>query len=254
MGATTRTALVTGAGRGIGAAVARALDGAGHRVVLVARSADDLDAVAATLENDPLVLVADLADPAAPTTVVGSALDAVGGRLDVLVNNAGAALRKPSDEVTAAEIDALFAVNVRAALLTCAATLPAMVAAGRGSIVNISSISGLRGAPRRSVYAATKAALDGMTRSLAMEFGPSGVRVNAVAPGVVVTDMWEANLATPGVEDEVLAVIPTRRLSTPDEVAAVVAFLASDASSAITGETISADGGIHSTVNLWPTV
>lgn len=249
-----RTAVVTGAGRGIGAATAAALDAAGHRVALVARSRHELDAVAATLVNDPFVIVADLGEPDAPAAAVASAIEAFGGRLDALVNNAGIALRKPSTDITAAEIDQLFAVNVRAALLASAAAIPTMVEAGSGSIVSISSISGLRGAPRRSVYAATKAALDGMTRALAMEFGPAGLRVNAVAPGVVETEMWIENLAKPGVAEEVLGVIPTRRLSTPAEVAAVVAFLVSDAASAITGEVISADGGIHATVNLWPTV
>jgi NAD(P)-dependent dehydrogenase (short-subunit alcohol dehydrogenase family) len=249
-----RTAIVTGSGRGIGAAVAAALDTAGHRVALVARSNDALEAVAAGLANDPVVIPADLADPDAPAHVVHEALGAFGGRLDVLVNNAGQAVRKPATEVTAADVDQLFAVNVRAPLLASAAALGTMSATGSGSIVNISSISGRRGAPWRSVYAATKAALDGMTRSMAMEFGPAGIRVNSVAPGVVLTDMWEQQLARDGVADAVLGVIPTRRLSTAAEVAEVVAFLASDAASAITGEVISADGGIHATVNLWPTV
>lgn len=247
-----RTAIVTGAGRGIGAAIARHLDAAGHRVALVARSESELREVAAGLANDPVVVVADLGTHDGPGAAVSAALAAFGGRLDVLVNNAGAALRSPTPTITAPEIDHLFAVNVRSALLACAAALPSMTAGG--SIVNISSISGLRGAPNRAVYAATKAALDGMTRSLAMEYGPRGIRVNAVAPGVVRTAMWDANLAQPGVSDAVLGVVPTRRLSEADEVAAVVAFLAGDAASAITGETISADGGIHATVNLWPQV
>lgn len=250
----TRTAIVTGAGRGIGAAVARALDRDGFRVALVARSRPELEAVAEGLANEPVVVVADLGDPAGPDEAVGGAMTAFGGRVDVLVNNAGAALRKPSDELTAAEIDELFAVNVRAALLASAAVLPAMRGSGSGSIVSVSSVSGLRGAPRRAAYGATKAALDGMTRSLAMEFGPFGIRVNAVAPGVVETEMWRAQLADPAVSEAVLGVIPTRRLSTADEVAEVVAFLASDRASAITGEVVSADGGIGSTVNLWPTV
>ena len=181
-------------------------------------------------------------------------ITAFDGRIDVLVNNAGIALRKESDLLTADEIDELFAVNVRSALLMCAHVVPAMLVWGKGSIVSISSISGLRGAPRRAAYAATKAALDGMTRALAMEFGPRGIRANAVAPGVVETEMWRTHLEDPAVSDAVLGVIPTRRLSSADEVADVVAFLASDASRAITGETISADGGIHATVNLWPQV
>jgi NAD(P)-dependent dehydrogenase (short-subunit alcohol dehydrogenase family) len=249
-----RTAIVTGASRGIGAAVARGLDAAGARVALVARDAELLDAVAADLANDPVVIPTDLGTADGPSTAAAAALAAFGGRLGVLVNNAGIAVRKDSEDLQLEELDRLWNVNVRSALLLTAAVLPAMLEAGSGSIVSISSISGRRGAPRRALYAATKAALDGMTRALAMEYGPRGIRANAVAPGVVETDLWRENLAKPGVADAVLDVIPTRRVSTPEEVADTVVFLASDASRAITGEIISADGGIHATVNLWPTV
>jgi NAD(P)-dependent dehydrogenase (short-subunit alcohol dehydrogenase family) len=249
-----RTAIVTGASRGIGAAVARALDAAGARVALVARSADQLDDVAAGLANDPVVIPADLGRPDGPTAAAATALAAFDGRLDVLVNNAGIAVRKDSEDLQLDEMDRLWNVNVRSALLLTAAILPAMLERQSGSIVSISSISGVRGAPRRALYAATKAALDGMTRALAMEYGPRGIRANSVAPGVVETDLWRENLAKPGVTEAVLDVIPTRRFSTPEEVADTVVFLASDASRAITGEVISADGGIHATVNLWPTV
>ena len=249
-----RTAIVTGASRGIGAAVARALDAAGARVALVARSADQLDDVAAGLANDPVVIPTDLGSPDGPTAAAARALAAFDGRLDVLVNNAGIAVRKDSQDLQLEELDRLWNVNVRSALLLTAAVLPAMLERQSGSIVSISSISGVRGAPRRALYAATKAALDGMTRALAMEFGPRGIRANSVAPGVVETDLWRENLAKPGVTEAVLDVIPTRRVSTPEEVADTVVFLASDASRAITGEVISADGGIHATVNLWPTV
>jgi NAD(P)-dependent dehydrogenase (short-subunit alcohol dehydrogenase family) len=248
-----RTAVVTGAGRGIGAAISIALDAAGARVALVARSVDELERTAAALTNDPVVVPADLGTPDGPGAAIATSLDAFGGRLDVLVNNAGIGLRKDSETLTADEMDLLWNVNVRSALLATAAGLPAMLAAGRGSIISISSISGLRGAPRRALYAATKAALDGMTRALAMEYGPRGVRANGVAPGVVETDLWPV-LADPVVKAEVIQHIPTRRTSTPEEVADAVVFLASDASRAITGEILSADGGIHSTVNLWPGV
>src|SRR5262249_17828483 len=150
---------------------------------------------------------ADLGSADGPAAATAAALDAFGGRLDVLVNNAGTTMRKDSHTVTVEELDLLWRVNVRSALLITAAALPAMMARGSGSIVSISSIAGLRGAPRRSIYAATKAALDGMTRALAMEYGPRGIRVNAVAPGVVETEMWRANLAKPGVADAVLGVI-----------------------------------------------
>jgi NAD(P)-dependent dehydrogenase (short-subunit alcohol dehydrogenase family) len=249
-----RTAIVTGAGRGIGAAIAVALDAAGARVALVARSADQLVLTAAHLVHDPIVIPADLGTPYGPGTAVEAALEAFDGRIDVLVNNAGIGLRKDSETLEVDELDLVWNVNVRSALLATTCVLPPMLAAGSGSIVSISSISGLRGAPRRAVYAASKAALDGMTRSLAMEYGPRGIRANCVAPGVVETEMWRTNLALPGVSEAVLGVIPTRRLSTAEEVADTVVFLASDASRAITGEVISADGGINSTVNLWPTV
>jgi NAD(P)-dependent dehydrogenase (short-subunit alcohol dehydrogenase family) len=249
-----RTAIVTGAGRGIGAAIARALDREGARVALVARSLDELNETAAGLVNDPVVVTADLGTGDGPAAAVDAAVERLGGRLDVLVNNAGMALRKPSDELTVDEVDLVWQVNVRSALLVTAAAIPHLLASDHASVVSISSISGLRGAPRRAVYAASKAALDGMTRSLAMEFGPRGIRFNTVAPGVVETAMWRENLEQPGVADAVLGVIPTRRLSDASEVADAVLFLASDLSRAITGEVISADGGIHATVNLWPTV
>jgi NAD(P)-dependent dehydrogenase (short-subunit alcohol dehydrogenase family) len=249
-----RTALVTGAGRGIGAGIAAALDRAGARIALCARSADQLATVAATLANDPVVLPADLGVADAPGAVGEAALAAFGGRLDILVNNAGIGLRKPSADLTAAEIDELWAVNVRSALLLTGAVLPAMVAAGAGSIVNVSSVSGLRGAPRRAAYAATKSALDGMTRSWAMEYGPSGIRANSVAPGVVVTDLWTPSLAQDGVTEQVNDLVALRRLSDAGEVADVVVFLASDASRYVTGEVIAADGGMRSTLNLYPRV
>jgi NAD(P)-dependent dehydrogenase (short-subunit alcohol dehydrogenase family) len=249
-----RTAIVTGASRGIGAAIATALDAAGARVAIVARSEQDLAKVAGGLANDPVTVVADLGTPDGPDAAAAEAITALGGRIDVLVNNAAVAIRKPSDELTADEIQRVLDVNVRGVLLLTVAVLPTMLAAGSGSIISISSISGVRGTPRRAVYAASKAALDGMTRALAMEYGPRGIRANAVAPGVVPTALWVENLAKPGVTDEVLATIPIRRLTEADEIADVVTFLASDASRAITGETISADGGMRATVNLYPTV
>jgi NAD(P)-dependent dehydrogenase (short-subunit alcohol dehydrogenase family) len=214
----------------------------------------ELAAGAAGLANEPLVVPADLGTVDGPQRAARDVLAAFGGQLDVLVNNAGTLLRKDSHTVTAEELDLLWTVNVRSALLLTSAVLPAMARRRSGSIISISSISGLRGAPRRSIYAATKAALDGMTRAIAMEYGPQGIRANSIAPGVVETAMWKENLAKPGVEEAVLDLIPTRRLSTPEEVADVVVFLASDASRAITGEVIAADGGIRSTVNLYPKV
>lgn len=245
-----RTALVTGASRGIGAATARALDEAGARVALVARSVTSLEEVAGTLAHDPVVIVADLAEDGSASEIAGAALDAL-GQVDVLVNNAAAAARLPSTDLDAATVDLLLAVNVRNLLLLTTAVLPGMVARGRGAIVNVSSVSGLTGTPRRAAYAATKGAVDAMTRSLAMEFGPQGIRVNAVAPGVIDTDLWSRNKAVPGVVETVTAQVPLRRWGTPAEVADVIVFLASDAARYVTAQTISVDGGMAHTLDLY---
>jgi NAD(P)-dependent dehydrogenase (short-subunit alcohol dehydrogenase family) len=249
-----RTAVVTGAGRGIGAAIAGALDTAGARVALVSRTAAELEAVAARLTHDPVVIPADLGTADGPGAAAACALHAFGGRLDILVNNAGAVLRKDTEDLTADELDVLWAVNVRSVLLLCRAVLGAMVRGGGGSIVNVSSISAVRGTPRRAAYAATKAALDGMTRSLAMEYGPRGVRVNSVAPGAIETDMWRAPLAQAGVREQLERHVALRRLGVSEDIAPVVLFLASDAARYMTGETLSVDGGMHATMNLHPPV
>ena len=245
-----RHALVTGASRGIGAATARALDRAGARVVLTARSEEDLATVAADLRHDPLVVAADLHEATAPSEIVARALAQLGG-VDVLVNNAAAAARLPTVDTDAGLIDQLLAVNVRAPLLLIAALVPSMTERGGGSVVNLSSISGLVGTPRRAAYAASKAALDGATRSLAIELGPAGIRVNSVAPGVVDTALWAKNKAVPGVVETIVEQTPLRRWASPEDVADVIVFLASDAARFITGETISVDGGMARTLDLY---
>lgn len=245
-----RLALVTGASRGIGAATARALDRAGARVALVARDRAALEEVAAGLDHDPVVIPADLAAIDAADTIAATALAALGG-VDILVNNAATAARLPTAETDAALVDGMLAVNVRTPLLLVARLVPAMVAAGGGSIVNLSSVSALVGTPRRAAYAASKAALDGATRSLAMELGPDGIRVNSVAPGVVDTALWARNKAIPGVVEGIEAQTPLRRWADPEDIADVVVFLASDSARFITGETLAVDGGMAHTFDLY---
>ena len=247
---TGRTAVVTGASRGIGAAVASALDGAGARVALVARSEDDLAKVAAGLEHEPMIIVADLAEPDSPATIAEAALAGL-GRVDILVNNAAMGVRTDSTDLDGATIDRMHQLNVRNLLLLTSALLPQMVERGQGSIVNVSSVSAQVGTPRRSAYAASKGAVDAMTRSLAMEYGPRGIRVNSVAPGVIITSMWERNRAIPGVIEQVEAQIALRRWGLPADVADVVVFLASDAARYVTAQTIEVDGGMASTLDLY---
>jgi len=245
-----RAALVTGASRGIGAAIAIALDRAGARVAVSGRDEAALHEVAGRLAHEPVVLPADLEDATAPAALARDALEAL-GTVDVLVNNAATAARLPTTDLDAELIDRLYAVNVRAPLLLVAALLPSMVATGRGSIINLSSVSSLVGTPRRAAYAASKGALDAATRSLAMEYGAAGIRVNAVAPGVVDTALWARNKAVPGVVEGIEAQTPLGRWAVADDIADVVVFLAADASRFVTGEIISADGGMARTLDLY---
>jgi NAD(P)-dependent dehydrogenase (short-subunit alcohol dehydrogenase family) len=245
-----RTALVTGASRGIGAATAVALDRAGARVALVARDAEALTKVAGQLGNEPVVIPADLAGSDAPSEIARQALDVLGS-VDILVNNAAVAARLPTVDTDAALVDRLLAVNVRAPLLLIAALVPGMVERSGGSIVNLSSVSGVVGTPRRAAYAASKGALDAATRSLAIELGPSGIRVNSVAPGVVDTALWAKNKAIAGVVETIEAQTPLRRWASPADIADVIVFLASDSARFVTGETISADGGMAHTLDLF---
>ena len=245
-----RVALVTGASRGIGAATAVALDRAGACVVLGGRAREDLEQVARGLRNDPVIVTGDLRDPSAPAEIAEQAL-AASGTVNVLVNNAASAARLSTVETDAALIDEMLAVNVRASLLLIAELIPSMAAHGGGSIINLSSISGLVGTPRRAAYAASKGALDAATRSLAIELGPSGIRVNSVAPGVVDTQLWAKNKAVPGVVETIENQTALRRWARPEDIADVIVFLASNAARFVTGETISADGGMARTLDLY---
>jgi len=245
-----RCALVTGASRGIGAATARALDRAGARVALTGRSAPDLEEVANELAHHPVVIVGDLRGPEAPGAIAERALDALGA-VDVLVNNAATAARLDTVDTDAALVDEMLAVNVRAPLLLIGALVPSMIERGGGAVVNVSSVSGVIGTPRRAAYAASKGALDAMTRSLAIELGPKGIRVNAVAPGVVDTALWTKNKAIPGVVEGIEQQTPLRRWADAEDIADVIVFLASDAARMVTGETISADGGMARPLDLY---
>jgi NAD(P)-dependent dehydrogenase (short-subunit alcohol dehydrogenase family) len=220
------------------------------RVALVARNGDDLERVAQDLVHQPLVVAADLVQPDAPAALGERILEAF-DRVDILVNNAAQAARLATVATDAALIDRLLAVNVRAPLLLIAALIPSMIERRNGAIVNLSSVSGLVGTPKRAAYAASKGALDAATRSLAIELGPHGIRVNSVAPGVVDTALWAKNKEVPGVVETIEAQTPLRRWATPEDVADVIVFLASDAARFITGEIVSADGGMAKTLDLY---
>ncbi|MFD8613111.1 SDR family NAD(P)-dependent oxidoreductase [Streptomyces sp. NPDC059631] len=236
-------AVVTGGGRGIGAAVAALLARAGARLALVGRTEETLARTAGELPPGTATVVADLSRPEAPAEVMGTVLDRF-GRVDVLVNNAGAENFTASHELTPAEADGLWALNARTPLLLGGLAAAHMAARGGGSIVNVSSdIGSVRSIPNQSLYAATKGAVDAVTRSLAAEWGDRGVRVNAVRPAVTDTDMSAAVFADPGLERALTAQYALGRMGRPQDIAEAVLFFASPASSFVTGQILSVDGG-----------
>ena len=239
-----KVAVVSGASRGIGEACARALDAAGARVVLTARTVLDLDRVAGDLANDPVVLEADLSAPRAGTQLAERILAAVGG-VDILVNNAGIPMRRKPEELTEQDVDRVFSINVRSLLMLTLGLGPSMISRGGGSVINISSAASLRGPLGRVAYAGTKGAVDAMTRALAADWGSSGIRVNALCPGLIMTAIWEADHRDrPALTAQLEERISLKRWGEGADVADVVVFFASDASRYVTGEVVAVDGGL----------
>jgi NAD(P)-dependent dehydrogenase (short-subunit alcohol dehydrogenase family) len=233
-----QVALVTGAGRGIGRACAIALAAAGASVVAVARTQADLDELARAGNGRITGWAADVT-----RDDFYERLEAM-PRLDVLVNNAGTNRPLPIEQVDAQTLDAMLALNVRALYRTSQSAVRAMLAAGRrGSIVHMSSQMGHVGAPRRTVYCMTKHAVEGLTKAMAVELAPRGIRVNSVAPTFVETEMTRPMLADDAFRTSVLDSIPLRKLGQPEDVASAVVFLASGAAALVTGDSLRVDGG-----------
>jgi NAD(P)-dependent dehydrogenase (short-subunit alcohol dehydrogenase family) len=240
---TGKTALVTGASRGLGAAAARALDRAGARVALVARTKSSLTEVAAGLTNEPMVFEADISDPGSPAEIVGRVEDET-GHLDVVVNNAGISNLGPAQRMSIESWDEVFAVNLRAAFLFSKASSAGMRSRGYGKIVNVASVISHASDAHSSAYSASKTGILGLTRALAVEWAGYGIRVNALSPGWVLTEMTAPLKENEAFANRVLGSVPQRRWGEPEDLDGAFVFLASPASDFMTGQDLTVDGGL----------
>jgi NAD(P)-dependent dehydrogenase (short-subunit alcohol dehydrogenase family) len=235
-------ALVTGASKGIGRAAAVALATAGASVVMAARSLDEMEATVGDLRatgHEAKAVRLDVTDRAAVRAAVVAE-----GPFEVLVNNAGTNIREPFLELKDASLDALLDLNLRAMFTTAKAVAEGMVAAGlKGSIINLSSVNGHVAGANRSVYSATKHGVEGMTKAMAFELGPHGIRVNAIAPGFVETPLTQPVLDDPLFRARVVRSMPLGRVMSVEDIMGAVVFLAAPASAMVTGLSLVIDGG-----------
>ncbi len=242
-----RRALVTGASRGIGRAMAVAFAAEGADVALLARDAEKLAEVAAAVQahgRRAAVLPCDVTDAEAVGAAVAQAYETLGG-LDVLVNNAGGnTFSMPLNGMRFSGWQKTFQLNLESVVHVTQAVLPAMLEQRSGSIINVSSVAGLRGAPLMSHYGAAKAALLSLTESLSVETAWAGVRVNALVPGWIETELTDFLRVNEQSEQGALARVPMARWGRAEEIAAPAVFLASDASSFMTGQALVVDGGL----------
>ncbi|QDU71100.1 3-oxoacyl-[acyl-carrier-protein] reductase [Mucisphaera calidilacus] len=244
---TQRVAIVTGASRGIGAAAARALARQGRHVVCVARNADKLEAVKQQIENDngsASVATCDISTQGTLAALIEKVV-ADHGRLDILVNNAGITRDNLLLRMTDEEFDQVIATNLRSVFEATRAAARPMMRGKWGRIINVGSVAGLVGNAGQTNYAAAKAGIIGMTRSVAKELAPKNITANVVAPGFVQTDMTDVLPDT--IKDSVKQITPLRRFGQPEEIAHAVAFLADENAGYVTGQVVTVDGGMTMT-------
>jgi NAD(P)-dependent dehydrogenase (short-subunit alcohol dehydrogenase family) len=242
-----RTAVITGASRGIGRAMANLFADEGANVTLVSRSAEALDDVFAEINRRggrALVVASDVTADDAPAQIVDRTL-AEFGALDILVNNAGGnSFMAPLETMRFSGWQKTMVLNLDSTVRLIQAALPPMKAGGRGSIINVSSVTGLRGSPLMSHYGAAKAAVISLTQSLGIELATQGVRANALVPGWIETDLTGFARTDETIEDALIGRVPMGRWGTADEIAQGALFLAGDASSFMTGQSLILDGGL----------
>jgi 3-oxoacyl-[acyl-carrier protein] reductase len=252
-----RKGIVTGAAKGMGAAITRTLAGEGADLVLTARDTAALEEVAGevrALGREAHVVACDVTDEAQVAAMVAAAKEAFGGRIDILVNVAGVTgpIETPVQDIAVEDFDYVITANVRGTFLPIKHVMPTMIAQKSGKIVNIGGTSGLRGYPMRTSYSASKWAVRGITRTVALEAGAHNINVNVVCPGIVETPRMQKlceekarvrGWTTEEVYEEYVQDMALKRVTTPQDIADAVLFLASDESRNMTGQEVAVDGG-----------
>lgn len=241
-----RTAIVTGGSRGLGRSIALGFAAAGARVVVASRKAEACTAVADEITaagGEALAVPTHVGRPDQLEGLVAATVERFGG-LDILVNNAANPLATPLSDLSPEAFDASYGVNVKGPVLLASAALDALTASGRGVIVNVITVGAFNPGEHLGLYCSSKAALWSMTRVMAKEWAPRGVRVNAIAPGPFRTDMMATTYEIPELYDQIVDSTLLKRVAEPDEIVGAALYLASDASAFVTGSCLTIDGGI----------
>ena len=240
-----KVALITGGTSGIGKATAIEFARAGAKVIVSGRREKEGAEVVSQIKKlggDAAFIRSDISKDADVKAMIDFTVDRF-GKLDIAFNNAGVEWKGPLDQATEAEYRRVFDINVWGVLNSMRHEIPVMLKNRGGAIVNNSSITGHVGFPEVSIYVASKHAVEGLTKSVALEFAKQNIRINAVAPGPIATDMWD-RLAGDGVGEQVIEIVPVQRLGAAEEIAAAVVYLASDAAKFTTGTSLVVDGGL----------
>jgi NAD(P)-dependent dehydrogenase (short-subunit alcohol dehydrogenase family) len=245
---TDKIALITGGSRGIGKQIVKTYAAQGAAVIIASRNVEDCHKVAQEVTQEggkAMAIRCDMANLDDIANMFKQIVDTF-GKLDILVNNAGVSITKPSIEITKEDWDTMFDINIKGLFFSCQEAAKIMIEQGKGKIINVSSIGGIKTFKRIAPYGASKAAVIHLTKSLASEWARHGIFVNGIAPGLISTDINTEEIADEKLLQKMLKMIPLRHLGQPSDIATMALYLGCDASNFMTGQTISIDGGVTS--------
>jgi NAD(P)-dependent dehydrogenase (short-subunit alcohol dehydrogenase family) len=245
---TDKIALITGGSRGIGKQIVKTYAAQGAAVIIASRNVEDCHKVAQEVTQEggkAMAIRCDMANLDDIANMFKQIVDTF-GKLDILVNNAGVSITKPSIEITKEDWDTMFDINIKGLFFSCQEAAKIMIEQGKGKMINVSSIGGIKTFKRIAPYGASKAAVIHLTKSLASEWARHGIFVNGIAPGLISTDINTEEIADEKLLQKMLKMIPLRHLGQPSDIATMALYLGCDASNFMTGQTISIDGGVTS--------